>query len=90
MLVRGWQRTAGTALQEAMYGTIWPVHTQLLAEVVDALNIANWQRGGRKNSPKPKRIPRPWEKKRAQTLGSDPIPISQFDDWWDAQEPHAA
>lgn len=32
---------------------------------------------------RPKRLQRWWEK-RQRKLGRDPIPISQFDDWWEA------
>lgn len=47
--------------------------------------MANWQRAGRKTAPKPKPIPRPWEKPKTTTLGKEPIPISQFNDWWDSK-----
>jgi hypothetical protein len=56
-----------------------------MAEVVDALNMANWQRAGRRSAPKPKRVPRPWEKPKATTVGKDAIPISKFNDWWDSK-----
>lgn len=66
-----------------LHGPVWSVEAQLMAEATDALNMANWQRGGRRSAPKPKPIPRPWLKPKHTTLGSDPIPISQFNDWWD-------
>lgn len=37
----------------------WGLTEQLLATAVDVLQAANWQRGGNKNAPKPKPIPRP-------------------------------
>lgn len=84
-LIRRWQRTAGTALSEAVQGyTMWSIEAQLLAEAVDTLRSGNWQRMQKKSAPKPKPIPRPWEKTKATRLGSEPIPISQFDDWWDS------
>lgn len=52
---------------------------------VDQLAIANWQRAGRKNAPKPKPIERPWLKPKSTHLGKDPIPVQDFNDWWDAQ-----
>ncbi|WAC65185.1 hypothetical protein OVA14_07230 [Agrococcus sp. SL85] len=85
VLVRRLQVEPGTALRHAVHGELWPVTDQLLANIVDALNHANWQRVGKKNAPKPKRTPRPWEKTKAQRIGADPIPISQFDDWWESK-----
>jgi len=43
--------------------------------------MANWQRGGKKNHPKPKPVERPG-KTDVQVIGSDPIPVSGFDAWW--------
>lgn len=70
-------------LGQEIHGKIWSVEAQILAEAVDALNLANWQRGGRRSAPKPKPLPRPWLKPKGRSLGSDPIPISAFNDWWD-------
>ncbi|WP_054682570.1 hypothetical protein [Microbacterium sp. No. 7] len=65
---------------------LWTVGEQLLADLIDILNLANWQRGGDKHAPRPRRLTRPWETRDGvQVLGSDPIPISEFDDWWNAQ-----
>ncbi|WP_156175102.1 MULTISPECIES: hypothetical protein [unclassified Leucobacter] len=84
VLVKRWQRTPGTATCESVQGVEhWTVTEQLLATAIDALNTGNWQRGQNRNSPKPKRIPRPWEQSQNQRLGSDPIPLHQFNDWWD-------
>lgn len=58
---------------------------QLLAALVDLLQVGNWQRAGRKHAPKPKRLPRPWEKSKGKQLGSAPIPVSKFNDWWDSK-----
>lgn len=85
VLVMRWQRTPGTALCEAVHGERWTTEAQLLATVIDVLELANWQRIGKKTAPKPKRFPRPWEKAQGQKLGRDPIPVSEFDAWWDAQ-----
>lgn len=85
VLVMRWQRTPGTALCEAVHGERWSVEGQLLAHVIDLLEVGNWQRMGKKSAPKPKKFPRPWEKSKAQRIGRDPIPWSEFDDWWDSQ-----
>ena len=84
VLVQRWMSTPGFATCDAVQGAVhWPVVPQLLAELIDILNQANWQRAGRKSAPKPKRFPRPWEKAKARKIGSDPIPMSKFNDWWD-------
>ncbi|WP_425836943.1 hypothetical protein [Microbacterium sp. PA5] len=81
-----WQKTPGTATCESVQGVVhWPVTDQLLATIYDVLQHANWQRSGKKNAPKPKRLQRPWEKTAARKLGSMPIPISKFNDWWDSK-----
>jgi len=59
------------------------VLADLMAHAVDLLAGANWQRGGKRTAPKPKPIPRPGRKSEAQRYGSDPIPVSDFDAWWD-------
>lgn len=72
-------------LGQLAHGGVWSTEAQLLAEIADALNMANWQRAGRRSAPRPKRIPRPWEKPKSTTVGKDAIPISQFDDWWESK-----
>jgi len=86
ILVRRWQKTPGTATCDAVQGAEhWTVTDQLLATIYDVLQHANWQRLGKRSAPKPKRLPRPWEKTRVRKLGSDPIPISKFGAWWDSK-----
>lgn len=86
VLVMRWQKTPGTATCEAVQGVVhWPTTDQLLAIIADILQHANWQRLGKRHAAKPKRIPRPWEKSRATKLGSKPVPISQFNSWWDSK-----
>lgn len=86
VLVKRWQKTAGTALCEAVQGAEhWDTSTQILAMVYDVLQHANWQRASKRSAPKPKRLQRPWEKARVRKFGSDPIPISKFDEWWNAK-----
>lgn len=51
---------AGAATwQEAGTDGAWTVTDFLLADVVDALNAANWQRAGDKAGQKPDPVPRP-------------------------------
>jgi hypothetical protein len=59
----------------------WTNDTYLLALAVDALHDANFQRGGNKGV-RPDRVERPQAKKK-YSFGSDPIPIGEFNDWWD-------
>ena len=56
----------------------------LLAHVGDLLAVGNWQRAGNKNAPRPKPIQRPGVETGARSFGSDPIPISEFNDWWES------
>lgn len=85
IFVRVVQKEPSSALATELHGPAWTIEAQLLAEAVDALNMANWQRAGRRHAPRPKRLPRPWEKPKTTTLGADPIPISKFNDWWDSK-----
>lgn len=48
VLVRRWEKQPGTATAEAVHGERWSVTDQLLAHVFDLLNLANWQRAGKK------------------------------------------
>lgn len=83
LLVKRFQATPGSALATLLWGPMWSVEAQLLALIADGINVGNWQRIGKKSAPKPKPIPRPWEKPKTQTLGKDPIAVSKFNDWWD-------
>ena len=46
---------------------------QLLATISDQMN---------KKQPKPKPLKRPGVKETTKRYGKDPIPISEFNDWW--------
>jgi len=74
-----------SALGRSMVGerAEWGISDYLSALVVDALNAGNWQRGGGKGS-RPKPLPRPGKKSGGRQMGSEPIPASTFDGWWDA------
>lgn len=59
--------------QEVGTDTAWTVTDFLLAEAVDTLKAANWQRGGAKQKDKPEPTPRPSDlrerkKKRASEM----------------------
>lgn len=51
----------------------WDIDTHLLAGVLDALNGANWQRGGGKGAA-PKPVPRPEDMRRTQAEVVDETP----------------
>lgn len=59
----------------------WGLPESLLAEVADALRVANWQRGQGKRADYPKPIPRPGVKAEAKTYGRDALPIDQMAEW---------
>lgn len=59
------------------------VLADLLATAVDLLAGANWQRQGKKSAPKPKRVKRPGVENGDKKYGRAPIPVKDFDDWWD-------
>jgi hypothetical protein len=55
----------------------------MLANVVDLLNAANWQRGGDKRARRPKPMPRPGDGDgEIQRFGADPIAPADFEEWW--------
>ena len=56
----------------------------LLADIFDAINGLSYMfakaYGGKPKKPKP--YPRPWADDGSQRIGSDPIPVSQFNSWY--------
>lgn len=74
------QAAPGSALRRAA-GDGWSVTDHLLALVADELAVANWQRQGKRNAPRPRPIPRPGAKEE-KVYGSDPIPLADFAAWW--------
>lgn len=91
LLVVVQHRPQDSALARALDGdeAVWSLTDHLLAITIDVLNIANWQREnagkGKGQSPtrKPKRMPRPGVQDDTQKIGAEPIPIKDFDAWWD-------
>lgn len=80
-----------SALVRAVAGdtAVWGLSEHLAALLVDAVEIGNWQRassGRRSPLPKPKPIPRPGAKTDDKKIGSDPIPIRDFDAWWSGEQ----
>lgn len=78
---------AGAALSRAVAGedALWALTDHLLAVLIDATQLGNWQRenAGRKSpTPKPKLLPRPGVKQDGKKFGSGAIPIKDFDTWW--------
>jgi hypothetical protein len=56
----------------------WGLTEQLLAAAVDALNGANWQRGGGKLRDKPKPIPRPGVEQPKSSYGRGAVSIEEM------------
>lgn len=79
------QTEPSSKLARELHGEVWTIEAQLLASIADTLASANWQRAGKRSAPRPKPIPRPWEKAKSTGFGKAPIPISAFNDWWDSQ-----
>lgn len=59
----------------------WDLHALLLAEVADALRVANWQRGGGAKRDYPKPIPRPGVTPDSTTYGKGALPINEMEAW---------
>ena len=61
----------------------------MLADLIDAVNALRYEEGcahtpkGKKRPRKPEPYPRPWARKRGRVIGHDPIPIKDFDEWWE-------
>ena len=60
------------------------VLSDLVATVADLLAAGNWQRQGKRSAPRPKRIKRPGQDNGEQKYGRAPIPVKDFDDWWNS------
>lgn len=73
------------------------VNAYLFAELIDAVNVLTWNLQcantprGKSRPRKPKPYPRPGVKmdKGVRKFGRDPIPVSQFDEWWESAQPTA-
>jgi hypothetical protein len=57
----------------------WPLTDHLLAAIFDSLQLANWQRAGNNNAPKPPRVPRPGVRdEEAQRLSFTEVRAKEF------------
>ncbi|WP_051432586.1 hypothetical protein [Promicromonospora kroppenstedtii] len=59
----------------------WSLDALLLAEVADALRVANWQRGGGRRHEYPKPIPRPGVEPESTTYGKGAVSIDEMEAW---------
>jgi len=60
----------------------WGLTEQLLAALVDAIQIGNWQRQGKAHAPRPKPIPRPGVKDTSRVIGRGKgTSVAEFDKW---------
>lgn len=77
VLIRQLPETSRTVA--AASGEVWSRTDQLLAAVFDALNAANWQRGGGK-PPRPKPLPRPGVEDRTTEVRRFGQPVRTIDE----------
>lgn len=65
----------------------------MLADLFDATALVAWataNRGAKHPKPRPKPYPRPWATQANERhFGSKPIPISEFDSWWEKKREEA-
>lgn len=87
VIVRQAPRTS--ALARSIHGSraAWSQDTYILADLFDAIQGGNWQRGGGKGS-RPKPFPRPKrdDDKTTTRYGSGALTIDEFDAWLKARE----
>lgn len=87
VIVRGRDRDSRLSFALDGEAILWSQTDYLLAAVIDVLQEANWQRAGKPNAPRPKRVKRPGvDEPGTQKYGRDPIPIAEFNDWWFSEE----
>lgn len=65
----------------------------MMADLFDVTALVAWataNRGAKHAKPKPKPYPRPWAARTNERhYGSKPIPISEFDSWWESKREEA-
>lgn len=59
----------------------WTLQSMLIALIADALEVANWQRGGGKKADYPQRIPRPGVKPDKKQFGKGAIDVDEMAAW---------
>lgn len=83
VIVRNLPRASALVREKHGEATEWGAIEHLLAIIADRITSGNWQRGGGRGS-RPKPIDRPGSKGKAATVGADPIPIRDFNAWWES------
>lgn len=85
-VIRGATRTSAIGRDTLGEESAWSVTDHLLALVIDATQQTNYlmqkQLNPKSFVPVPRPVSRPGVKEKGTRLGSDPIPISQFEEWW--------
>lgn len=79
----------GSALHDELHPeySSFDFKTALLADIFDLLGSFRYTYVAANSKSKPRRpkpYPRPWTERKSQHYGKDPIPASQFAEWWDS------
>lgn len=96
--VMGWTTLAhfvaylkpGSALHDELHPNLasYDFKAGILADIFDLLATFRHvyvSANSKAHKPRPKPYPRPWLEKQVRHYGKDPIPMSQFDAWWDSR-----
>lgn len=80
--IRQSARQRASALHREVVGDdyVWGLPEQLIAAVVDAVQVGNWQRaaqGSKRKPPKPKPIQRPGTRTATRKVAAQALPLSQ-------------
>lgn len=85
-IIRGASRASPIGRELGGASAEWGPNEYLLALVVDSLQWSNYllqlQINPRSQPERPRPVSRPGAKPSGTRLGADPIPISQFEEWW--------
>lgn len=84
IIVRGAPRDSAIGRSIGGATSEWGVTEHLLALLVDAVVIGNWQRQGNPHAPRPHPLSRPGAPKQGTHLGKEPIPVGDFEEWWNS------
>lgn len=86
VIVHGASRTSPIGRSTGGESTEWGATEHLLALLVDSVAWTNYlmqfQINPRSQPERPRPVSRPGVKPTGTRLGADPIPISQFEEWW--------
>jgi len=67
-------------------GTVVAALVADLIDTVNAMGVALMAKGSGRSPSWPRPYPRPWAKDEGTRYGSDPIPVEDFDAWWDSKK----